>query len=75
VSPAQFVTALYEPLSTAVAELYVPVVLNVHVVPFAKSITIDPLSEFDDAIASEICAATVCAASLTVIVPPAVEPV
>jgi hypothetical protein len=51
------------------------VVLNVHVVPLAKSITIDPLVAFDDVNASEICAETVCAASLTVSVPPAVDPV
>jgi hypothetical protein len=50
-------------------------VLNVQVVPFAKSITIDPLTAFDEVSESESCAVTVRAASFIVIAPPALNPV
>ena len=51
----------------------VPVVLNVQVVPLAKSITIDPLRALGDVSVSETCAVTVPDFSLSLIAPPAAE--
>jgi len=77
VSPGQFVTAVYEPAICA-EELpllpYVPVVLNVHVMPFAKSTTIDPDTALDDVTVNTVCATIVALVSASVIVPPALAP-